>query len=386
VDTDAEFSFELVSWSPDGARIAALDVDKVFIWDAEDWDERLTLPLGENSADGIAWSPSGTRLATHSDEAVILWDAETGASLRALEGILVGGEALDWSPDGSRIVASDVEDLRIWDVQSGEILKTLQGHVAYVNAVAWSPDGKWIASGANDDSLRIWDAERGSERHALRGHLSGIESLAWSPDSERVVTGSSDEDLRVWDPIRGACLHVLKGHEGHVESVAWSPDGNRIVSASGDETFRVWESRFEDALPMWRAESNRQRAEQASELNTRAWALVDPDPQEEAFAPPEIPRLPGEPIAEPRQLSGEDDFAFGLRLAQAATALAPEESNIRDTLAWALFANGLHDEALIESARALELAPEDEKDDYQGYLDRMRAMIEEAQASAPEDN
>ena len=30
--------------------------------------------------------------------------------------------------------------------------------------------------------------------------------------------------------------------------------------------------------------------------------------------------------------------------------------------------------------------PEDEKDDYQGYLDRMRAMIEAAQAPAPDDD
>ena len=77
---------------------------------------------------------------------------------------------------------------------------------------------------------------------------------------------------------------------------------------------------------------------------------------------------------------------FRLRLARVGVEFAPEEHRIRDTHAWALFANGLHDEALIESARALELAPEDEKDDYQGYLDRMRAMIEAAQAPASDDD
>jgi hypothetical protein len=98
-------------------------------------------------------------------------------------------------------------------------------------------------------------------------------------------------------------------------------------------------------------------------LNEKAWNLVDPDREDE-----------------------DTDVALALRLTRLGIELAPEDSSLRDTHAWALFANGLHDEALIESARALELAPEDEKDDYQGYLDRMRAMIEEAQASAPEDN
>ncbi len=52
-------------------------------------------------------------------------------------------------------------------------------------------------------------------------------------------------------------------------------------------------------------------------------------------------------------------------------------------MSWALFANGLYDEALEQSAKALELAPEDEKDGYQGYLDRMRAMVEEARSDPP---
>ena len=82
----------------------------------------------------------------------------------------------------------------------------------------------------------------------------------------------------------------------------------------------------------------------------------------------------------------DTDVALALRVSRAAVELSPEDSALRDTHAWALFANGLHDEALAESAKALELAPEDGKDDYQGYLDRMRAMIEAAQAPAPDDD
>ncbi len=63
---------------------------------------------------------------------------------------------------------------------------------------------------------------------------------------------------------------------------------------------------------------------------------------------------------------------------------APVDYNLRDTQAWALYANGLYDEALVESARALELMPESGKESYRkDYLDRMRAMVEEARADPP---
>jgi hypothetical protein len=46
-----------------------------------------------------------------------------------------------------------------------------------------------------------------------------------------------------------------------------------------------------------------------------------------------------------------------------------------DTLAWALFENGLYAEAIATSEKALALAPEAEKSNYQGYLDRLKKMI-----------
>jgi tetratricopeptide (TPR) repeat protein len=96
------------------------------------------------------------------------------------------------------------------------------------------------------------------------------------------------------------------------------------------------------------------------DFNNTAWALVDPDREDK-----------------------DTDVALALRLTRMAIEIAPEDDALRDTHAWALFANGLYDEALVQSARALELTPEDEKDGYQGYLDRMRAMVEEARADPP---
>ena len=95
----------------------------------------------------------------------------------------------------------------------------------------------------------------------------------------------------------------------------------------------------------------------ARDLNSKAWSLVDPDRSDQ-----------------------ETDVELGLRLARAGVQLGPDEFNVRDTLAWALFFNGEYEEAVAESERALGLAPESEKEKFQGILDRLRGMIEEARA------
>ena len=84
--------------------------------------------------------------------------------------------------------------------------------------------------------------------------------MSWSPDAQRIVSASDDKTLRIWDELNGESLQVLGGHGCRVYCVSWSPDGKRIVSGAADGRVRVWESRFEDALPMWRAAEQRAKA------------------------------------------------------------------------------------------------------------------------------
>ena len=91
-----------------------------------------------------------------------------------------------------------------------------------------------------------------------------------------------------------------------------------------------------------------------SHLNELAWPLVNPDREDK-----------------------NTDTAFALRLIHVAVKEGPEEGPFLDTLAWALFENELYAEAIDASEKALALAPEDEKPEYQGYLDRLKKMIAE---------
>jgi tetratricopeptide (TPR) repeat protein len=281
-----------------------------------------------------------------------------------------------------------------------------------VFSVAWHPAGTRIVSGSNDDTLRIWDAATGESLQTLTGHESTVFCAAWNHAGTRIVSGSDDDTLRIWDASTGESLQTLTGHEDRVYSVAWNPAGTRIVSGSYDNTLRIWESRLDEALPMWQAaplrHSQQEKAAETHRLKEKIDDLfaehvfvesvlealrTDPDlsdadrqealqlaPAREIYLDPDDFNDKAWALVDPDREDKDTDVALALRLTRMAIEIAPENSNLLDTHAWALFANGLHAEALTASALALELAPGDDKDDYQGYVDRMRSLIEAAAA------
>ncbi len=98
-------------------------------------------------------------------------------------------------------------------------------------------------------------------------------------------------------------------------------------------------------------------------LNERAWRLVRPD----------------------RTVHGNE--AEGLALARLGFSLAASDldrAEVGDTLAWALFANGLDDEALDRSHAALEDAPSRRRAEFEGYLGKLERAIAEREEGAIE--
>ncbi|MDP6946916.1 MAG: hypothetical protein QF464_22390, partial [Myxococcota bacterium] len=281
--------------------------------------------------------------------------------------------------------------------------------------VAWNPTGTSLASASEDTTLRIWDAQTGEEIHDLEGHLNFVWDVAWNPSGTRLASASRDGTLRIWDGASGESLHTLEGHTAWAFAVAWNPSGTRLASTSDDNTLRIWESSLDEALPMWQAAPLRRiqqkKAAEASRLKMKIDELFvehvfvesvlealrnDPDlsdadrqealrlaPAREIFLDADVLEYMAWDLVDPDREDRDTDVALALRLTRKGIELAPEDSDLRNTHALALFANGLHDEALEQSAKALELADEADKDDYQGYLDRMRAMVKKARTDPP---
>ena len=120
-------------------------------------------------------------------------------------------------------------------------------------------------------------------------------------------------------------------HQAAEELLAAAADGSReaasLLGDLYDEGRGVARDR-DEALRYWEMALDRDDAP-ADDLNRVAWRLVEQ----------------------------RTELDRALRWARRAVALAPQDGNIRDTLAWILFNQGVRDEALREQQRAVAQLP-----------------------------
>jgi WD40 repeat protein/serine/threonine protein kinase len=109
---------------------------------------------------GVAFSPGGDRLVSGGmDKAVRIWNANTWEEVVTLRDPTGGVTALALSPDGRQVATGGTDaTVKIWDIASGELLRTLHGHMHWVVGVAFSPDGRQVASCSLDGTVKLWDA------------------------------------------------------------------------------------------------------------------------------------------------------------------------------------------------------------------------------------
>ena len=148
--------------SPDGSRIATVDVVDFYIWDAKSGELLVREVLDDFNLYHLAWSPDGAHIVagghTHDtpERNLLVLDAD-GQSLAPLEGQVGEVWGMAWSPDGTRIVSVGNE-LRIWDAQQGTSLVTVESSAPSVD---WSPDGTRIVTGGYGEGLQVRDSTSG---------------------------------------------------------------------------------------------------------------------------------------------------------------------------------------------------------------------------------
>ncbi|KAJ5707365.1 hypothetical protein N7488_007166 [Penicillium malachiteum] len=244
-----EILLQLITWSPDGSRLASASWDRtVRIWDPVTGQSVFTLDGHSQSVNSISWSPDGSRLAGISINNIVrVWDLATSQSMSTFEGYNTRVRPISWSPDGSCLASASWDTtVRIWDPVTGQSVFTLDGHSQSVNSISWSPDGSRLASASDDKIVVTWDPNTGQSLSALEGHTQAVSSITWSPDGTRLASASDDMTVRIWDSVSSQTvtsqrLSTLTGHSQPVNPIAWSPDGSRLASASDDMTVRIWD-------------------------------------------------------------------------------------------------------------------------------------------------
>ena len=168
--------------SPAGARIAALEVQGLRMWDAETGELVLTrtlqlLPwlsahsrhIGLEQNPMFFLSPEADFIAVASDRSpnslpvpiytLTVWNAVTGQKMVEWGGGF-GWPSFALSARGNMFAESSVVGISAIDIETGRELHRYDAVRPFVQSLIFSPDAKWIVSGHDDGVVRIWKADR----------------------------------------------------------------------------------------------------------------------------------------------------------------------------------------------------------------------------------
>lgn len=174
-----------VAFSPNGRDLASASGDTTVRF----WDILTETPIGtcqghKNWVLVVSWSPDGLRLATGDNDGVIfLWDpSNVKAEGRKLMGHKKFITGLAWEPlhlnkDCSKMVSSSKDwSLKIWDTKAERCLHSLMMHNMCVTRVVWSGEG-FIYSSSEDRTIKMWDG-KGKYQKDLLGHSHWVNCLS----------------------------------------------------------------------------------------------------------------------------------------------------------------------------------------------------------------
>jgi WD40 repeat protein len=153
---------------PDGYignnQLTPVSLQGVYIWHVQNGDLLLhygaEVSFGSQRGMVLSWSPDGKRLAFANKTAVQILDLALQVPVLTYTGHASTPTAIAWSPDGKHLASSSWDwTVQVWDASTGALRFLYQGHTASVNDVAWSPDGKYLASGGDDGTVQVWQPD-----------------------------------------------------------------------------------------------------------------------------------------------------------------------------------------------------------------------------------
>jgi WD40 repeat protein/tRNA A-37 threonylcarbamoyl transferase component Bud32 len=144
------------------------------------------------------FSADGRRVATLQGQGVYLWDAGSGRLLATLKGFGSPVVFATFSPDGKHLATLSKNVAHVWNPETRELVQTLKGHEAEVVAAAFSPDGTQLLTGSKDRTAVLWDIATGKMLSLYEGHTDAVTRVAFRPDGRQVATASADGTARLW--------------------------------------------------------------------------------------------------------------------------------------------------------------------------------------------
>jgi WD40 repeat protein/tRNA A-37 threonylcarbamoyl transferase component Bud32 len=369
------------SFSPDGSRIVTGSMDRAAkVWDARSGAELLTLDRHARGVRPASFSPDGSRIVTGGpDTTAKVWNAKSGALVLTLKGHTGDVNSASFGPGGLHVVTGSLDGTgKVWDANSGAEILTLKGHAAGVVSASFSPDGSRIVTGSEDKTAKVWDANSGAEVLTLKAHTGAVRSASFSPDGSRVLTASDDMTAKVWDTAPSTheswatreALDVVESMfaqklpvaevitrirhdltivpEVRDRALVLAESRGRLIAAR--EIEQLVQSLF--ARPLVRGDvqdSLRADATLSEPARAEALALAEHYPEDEFSLNHTswgVVQRPGDTPAA---------YLWALRLAEAASRLAPDNGSFLNTLGVAQYRAGRYQDAVATLTRSDQL-------------------------------
>jgi len=191
-----------VDITPDGSRVASVEIPDLVVRAADTLKVLFTCPLGSAKFGGIA-------------STVI-------------------------SPDGKLVAVTRIENILLFSMEDGHRLGVLRGHTQFVTDLRFTPDGTSLISCSQDATVRVWDLATQVCTRVLLGHTEQPQSACFDPGTGMIFSASPKEPgPRAWPPIAGSIsLPIESVVSGHGLGFAPEVDGS-IYKLRDDDVVRI---------------------------------------------------------------------------------------------------------------------------------------------------
>jgi Tol biopolymer transport system component len=298
-----QFSMQLqnISWSPDGALIAAAGFDNatlsahVVLVDVASGEQRQIPRATWRQVLSLAWLPDGTGLIVNGQEAGgestlgQLWSVRyPGGETRRLTSDLSSYSGLSLSRDGRTLVTVRGEQRSTISVSDAGAMDTFRSISASAGAddgtqgVSWMPDGRLLYTSSANGNADIW---------VMNGDGGNRVQLTNHPAADRLPQATAD----------GRYIVFMSERDGQRGIWRMDPSGNNQVRLGTDPVSSAW-APFVSPDGRWVSYSNQgRRAHRKIEIASGVAAPV--------FATDEGPELP--PSFHDPALSRDGSMALG---------------------------------------------------------------------------